>query len=390
MIDHRLLFVILVLCWPGNSSEAGPKRFWRRPAPIRSEPTVAEASGRRPHPKGYVAFRIPSAIQIDGRLDDLAWQAAPWTDEFVDIEGDKSKKTRPRFRTRAKMLWDDEFLYIAAQLDEPHVWGTLVKHDSVIFHDNDFEVFIDPDGDNHRYGEFEINALNTGWDLFLPVPYKDGGKADDGWEIPGLKTAIHVDGTLNDPRDVDRGWSVELALPWAVLIKLQENPPGRRPTNGDTWRINFSRVEWLHEIVAGAYRKTPDRREDNWVWSPQGVIDMHRPERWGYLQFSTRTAGSAEARDVRFRPDPTNAARDVLQRVYDAQHAFRKTHERFAATLRELELDGLTDRSLTGPVTLDASIDRFSASVEVRLPDGRRQRGEIRQNAQLRFESPKS
>ena len=67
-------------------------------------------------------------------------------DDFQDIEGDK--KPRPRFRTRAKMLWDDQFFYVAAELEEPHVWATLTKHDSVIFHDNDFEIFIDPDGDN--------------------------------------------------------------------------------------------------------------------------------------------------------------------------------------------------------------------------------------------------
>ena len=86
------------------------------------------------------------------------------------------------------MLWDDAYFYIGAELEEPHVWATLTEHDSVIFHDNDFEVFIDPDGDNHEYYEFEINALGTYWDLLLPKPYRDGGKADNSWEIPGLKT----------------------------------------------------------------------------------------------------------------------------------------------------------------------------------------------------------
>ena len=60
---------------------------------------------------------------------------------FVDIQG--ATQPRPRFRTRAKMLWDDEYFYIAAELEEPHVWATLTEHDSVIFHDNDFEVFLE-------------------------------------------------------------------------------------------------------------------------------------------------------------------------------------------------------------------------------------------------------
>ena len=89
------------------------------------------------------------------------------------------------------MLWDDTYLYVGALLEEPHVWGTLTKHDSVIFKDNDFEIFIDPDGDNHEYYEIEINALNTEWDLFLTKPYRDGGPAINEWEIPGLKTAVH-------------------------------------------------------------------------------------------------------------------------------------------------------------------------------------------------------
>ena len=148
-------------------------------------------------PRGYVCYYTDKPIKIDGRLDDPAWQDAPWTDYFVDIEGDR--KPRPRFKTRVKMLWDKEYFYVAAALEEPHVWGTLTKHDSVIFQDNDFEVFINPTGDNHDYYEFEINALNTGWDLFLPRPYRDGGPALNAWEIPGLKTGVSIDGTLNDP-----------------------------------------------------------------------------------------------------------------------------------------------------------------------------------------------
>src|SRR5882724_2997257 len=150
-----------------------------------------------PHPNGYVCPRAIAPPKIDGRLDDPAWRTAPWTDFFLDIEG--AAKPKPRFRTRAKMLWDDQYFYIAAELEEPRPWATLTAHDSVIFRDHDFEVFLDPDSDSHNYFEFEINALNTSWDLFLPKPYKDGGSADNSWDIPGLKTAVHISGRLNDP-----------------------------------------------------------------------------------------------------------------------------------------------------------------------------------------------
>ncbi|MGH9720461.1 MAG: carbohydrate-binding family 9-like protein [Bryobacteraceae bacterium] len=235
-------------------------------------------------PKRYVCKKAASPIRVDGRIDDASWRRAAWTDWFVDIQGDQ--KPKPRFRTRVKMLWDDEYFYVASDMEEPHVWGTLTQHDSVIFRDNDFEVFIDPNGDTLEYYEFEINALNTGWDLFLPKPYRHGGKARNEWEIPGLKTAVHVRGTLNDSRNRDKGWSVEIAFPWKVLSEYAHKPAP--PKEGDEWRVNFSRVEWRHEVVDGKYQKVKGLKEDNWVWSPQGAINMHIPERWGVVQFAAR------------------------------------------------------------------------------------------------------
>jgi hypothetical protein len=242
-------------------------------------------------PKEYLCYRTAEPLRIDGNLDELSWMRAPATEDFIDIEGDAGP--RPRFATRARMLWDDQYFYVGAELEEPHVWGTLTKRDSVIFHDNDFEVFIDPDGDRNEYYELEINALNTVWDLFLPRPYMDGGKAQDSWDIIGLKTAVKVAGTLNDPSDVDKGWSVEMAIPWKALAEYAHKPAP--PRDGDQWRVNFSRVEWRHEIVDGKYGKTPNVKEDNWVWSPQGVVNMHVPEKWGYVRFTTVEAGKGKA-----------------------------------------------------------------------------------------------
>ncbi len=235
-------------------------------------------------PNEYLCHRIDERLKIDGQLRESAWNEAPTTALFVDIEGDR--KPRPQFATRVKMLWDDRYLYIAAEMEEPHVSATLTKRDSVIFHDNDFEVFIDPNGDRNEYYEIEINALNTVWDLFLPKPYRDGGSARNGWDLEGMKTAVAIDGTINDPRDRDRGWSVEMALPWKGLAQYAHQPSP--PRDGDQWRINFSRVEWQFDIVNGQYRKVAGTKEDNWVWSPQGVIDMHRPEHWGIVRFTDK------------------------------------------------------------------------------------------------------
>lgn len=231
-------------------------------------------------PRRYSCKRTPRPPTLDGDLECVHWDLAEWTEDFVDISTD----IVPRHRTRVKMLWDEQCFYIGAELEEPHIWATLTEHDSVIFQDNDFEVFIDPDGDAQNYFEFEINALNTTWDLFLPKPYRDGGSAMNEWEIPGMTHAVKVEGTLNDPSDIDRRWSVALAFPWAAFVPPGE-PPGAPPRAGDVWRVNFSRVQWQTTIENGRYMKVPNIPEDNWVWSPQGVIDMHQPEQWGFVEF---------------------------------------------------------------------------------------------------------
>ena len=219
-------------------------------------------------PKHYQCLKADKPIDIDGKLDEKEWAKAPWTDDFIDIEG--PDHAAPKFRTRIKLLWDDTYLYVAAQMEEPDVEAKLTQHDSIIFRDNDFELFLKPLAAESGYFEFEINALNTGWDLYLTKPYREGGRADSSWDSEGLKTAVTVQGTLNHPNDKDTGWTVEIALPWKGFLTRQSVPV---PQSGTVWRANFSRVEW----------KVGQKKEDNWVWSPQGVVNMHIPEKWGYL-----------------------------------------------------------------------------------------------------------
>jgi hypothetical protein len=192
-----------------------------------------------------------------------------------------------------KMLWTADALVVAAELSEPHIWGTLREKNAIIFHDNDFEIFLDPDGDGLNYYEFEINALGTIWELTLDKAYSRGGTATHGTNLPGLKSAVKINGTLNDPTDTDTTWSVEVSIPWKDLARYREANEAA-PSAGDTWRINFSRVQWQHRIVGGKYERIPphstkikygDHPEDNWVWSPQGAINMHLPEKWGRLVF---------------------------------------------------------------------------------------------------------
>src|SRR5690606_16882883 len=157
--------------------------------------------------------------------------------------------------------------------------------------------FIDPDGDTHNYYEYEMNALNTLWDLFLTKPYRNNGKVVDSWDIQGVKSAVSIDGTLNDSSDTDKGWTVEVAIPWKVVTEASSG--GQVPEN-EFWRINFSRVNWKFDLTQGRYSRKKDDNgkfmpEYNWVWSPQGVINMHEPEHWGYVYFSAKEVGGKDS-----------------------------------------------------------------------------------------------
>lgn len=327
-------------------------------------------------PRSYLCYRTETPPTIDGALNDVAWKNVPSTTSFVDIEGEGH--THPRHRTTVKMLWDDNFFYIAAELEEPNVWGTLTQRDSVIFQDNDFEVFIDPNGDNHDYYEFEINALNTVWDLFLDKPYRDGGKANNNWDLAGLETGVSVQGSINNPKDHDTGWTVEMAFPWKGLSEhAHRSCP---PQEGDQWRINFSRVEWKMQTRDGQSVKVPGRREDNWVWSPTGVVDMHRPEMWGYVQFTT-----APRNHGKLLPDLTAYGRSYLYQAYYAQRAFLTRHKRYAKTIGELGLEkDYNPRYLAWPLSLeDQPGGGYRAVAEIAIPGGGTERWYIRQDSKL-------
>ncbi len=309
-------------------------------------------------PRDYVCCRPSAPLRMDGILDEACWRKAEWTEDFMDIEGDL--KPKPRFRTRVKMLWDDDFFYIAAELEEPNVWATLKERDSVIFYDNDFEVFIDPDGDTHAYYELEINALGTLWDLFLVMPYRDGGPAVHHWDIRGIRSGVHVTGTLNRFDNTDTGWSVEIALPWEVL---RECAPGKkRPSAGDVWRVNFSRVEWRTKGEGNTCVKVTGEDgkllpEDNWVWSPQGLINMHYPEMWGMVQFSDLGAGEKSGP---FRMADEEAVKWQLRRVYYAEWRYCEQNGIFSGSLEKLGVKRPA-KGIPWPPAIEATDHLFEA-----------------------------
>ena len=261
--------------------------------------------------KHYTCYRALEPIVVDGHLNEKSWQLVPKSPRFEDLE----EPGRPAlFDTRAAMLWDDTYLYVGFWLEEPDVRATYTERDSMICQENDVEVFI---AGKDAYYEFEINALGTIMERFYiwqdayieagyaRIPEFDllgtelvdtlggpwsGFRHPRGrrwcfreWDMPGLKWAVHIDGTLNDNSDIDQGWTAEIAFPWQGLKWLADGRslPARE---GDTWRMDISRFEWIQD---GTWRTCP-----GWAWSSHGVYDSHIPDRFTYIHFSEQAVGT--------------------------------------------------------------------------------------------------
>ena len=308
-------------------------------------------------PEIYYCEKATDPITIDGLASEEGWQKALWTNPFVDIEG--NKKPKPYLDTRVKMLWDQDYFYFYAEMEEPHLWAKLKQRDTVIFYDNDFEVFIDPDGDTHNYYELELNAFNTVWDLLLTRPYRDGGHAIDHWDIHGLKSAVNLKGTLNDPSDTDEGWSVEIAIPWEVLSEAsrQKTPP----LHGDIWRVNFSRVQWETVVENGRYVKKQDpdtgKRlpENNWVWSPMRVIAMHEPEFWGLVQFVSEPGDMTMTDEQAFELE----AKSLLYDIHRALKVLARKKQSYAGNLEDLGLSPFEYKGQKAEVKIFAHVSGY-------------------------------
>jgi hypothetical protein len=292
------------------------------------------------YPRQYVAYTTLTPPTIDGKLDEPMWTERAFTEDFVDI----STTTLPRFRTRAKIAFDDEWLYVAGHVEDTAVWANITyachcinaSDDQVIFHDNDFEVFVDPSGTCWGYKEFEINAADQSWDALLDKPFTNGGYENssrvfgkDGFDmVPPLRSGVYIDGVLNDPASKPKYWTVEIAFPLSKLV--ERTNVSYPPKTDDFWRINFSRVEWAVKVVNGRYEKFASCQScpnpgaptcDNWAWSPMQAIDMHRPEMWAFLQFSEDAVNTtAPIRNVEW------PARYTAHELYYAQVAYFAEH----------------------------------------------------------------
>ena len=258
---------------PGGSRTSAPSTASPTPPP------APQADSRRTI-KELDALHLPAGavLNIDGRLDEPAWKAAKGTGPFVDVRTGNENPAIPT-QGNARLLWDDQFLYVGFEVHEKKVHGgwPLDAKDPHLWEKDTVEIMIDPDGDgdNKDYYEIQINPQN----LVFDTQYDDynspngNGRGPFGHEewSANLKSAVVVNGTLDNDSDVDQGYTVEAKIPWASFTKAQHAPP----VPGSTSRMNFYAM----------------KNNGGTGWSPiLGMGNFHRASRFGRVRWSSTLA----------------------------------------------------------------------------------------------------
>ncbi|MFA6472403.1 MAG: carbohydrate-binding family 9-like protein [Candidatus Latescibacterota bacterium] len=233
----------------------------------------------------YTVKRTPGKIVIDGKLNEPGWRDAELTEPFV-IYTDGSA---PKFPTQAKLLWDDDYLYIAFIMTDEDVWAKTVKWekgDTCLCLEEVAEVFIDPDGDGLNYMEIEVNPLKAVMDLTLDIEPSKNGKGNLDWDLAGLKIGVTVDGKFNNQKAKDKKWICELAFPFKEMA-FSAPSMSFPPKSGDAWRLNLYRYDYGRDKAG----KSPENLQELTAWNQTDKKrGFHAPDKFGKVIFSRQVA----------------------------------------------------------------------------------------------------
>jgi hypothetical protein len=230
------------------------------PRPEKSEPEVAAV-------RKAECRRRDGDIRIDGKADEAAWRKAEALQDFAVFWQNRKPKTA----TVARLLWDDDHLYFTAEMEDNDLFADVKEHNGITWENDVFELFFKPDAGRRPYYEFQVNALNTQLELFLPSRGSGGYRRFGAGTRLGMESAVVLRGTLNNWEDRDTGWTVEGRIPWTAFAKT-----GGRPKPGDRWRFALCRYD---------YSATLERSEQSST-APLTQPDFHRYEDYGELSFT--------------------------------------------------------------------------------------------------------
>ena len=225
-------------------------------------------------PKQYLCLKTTQKIRLDGKLDEKIWQTTPFSEFFVDTKTGKISHT-----THLKMLWDEQYCYLALVSDK-------TKKPTI-------SLFLDYKNNATDYLQISLENEKVIQKLFNKTP-QNGGEADQQWLGEQVFVKIHTNKTQQT---------------WEIKIPIPKN----RPIFQKYWRFNVQQAQFS--------------------WSPQGIDDMHFPEMWGFVYFDEKKIPLPH-----FYQSPDEQSKWQLREVFYAQNAFYLENNKFTSRKSELHL----------------------------------------------------
>jgi glucose/arabinose dehydrogenase/mono/diheme cytochrome c family protein len=252
---------------------------------------AARSAGDKGRPAEFECRWAASKITIDGKADEEAWKSAQTIDLYVPWDGARGRAARSK--GAARLLWDREYIYFFAEMEDADLFADVKEHDGMLWENDVFELFFRPDAGKPGYYEFQINPLGTTLDMFLPRRNSGGYRRFKSEGQFHMKAAVQLRGTLNNWRDKDEGWSAEGRIPWKDFM-----PTGGRPNPGEHWKFALCRFDYS-VAFEGPEMST---------CAPLKVQDFHHLEDYADLKF---IGPAKDARRDVYRRVPVTTSRVV-------------------------------------------------------------------------------
>ena len=177
--------------------------------------------------------KTKDTIEIDGIMEK-AWEKSNVYGMYV-VQTTKKPLSPAEIRT----MYDDENLYVFMKTKDKDITAYETRTDESTCADDVMEIFLRPGKNAPWYYNAEINALGTAYTAKNHSGNKDQIRWRHLWN-PDLEYAIHIEGTLNNPYDTDKYWTLEVKIPFAQLDYLN----GKTPKAGDVWTCNFAKYDY--------------------------------------------------------------------------------------------------------------------------------------------------
>jgi hypothetical protein len=221
----------------------------------------------------YKVARAKGPITVDGKMDEASWKDAEIVtlDNFFRLDKPVEKQ-----KTKFRMMWDDANIYLFYEAEDTSLTARETKFDGRTYMDDCAEFFVVPVPDSvYMHFGFEINITDVRYDYIVLWKYLNNRTFFISGYNPEYSVKTVYEGTLNNDKDKDKGWSMEFAIPMNAFSNMNGVT---RPRPGARWA--FQSVRQDRNFVDDRFRST-STLYPIYVFK----LDVHQPNRFGLMEF---------------------------------------------------------------------------------------------------------